>query len=112
MISKTIEVEPSEFERATGWAITPEGACRDDRCVPLPGPMPDIVNLRVIAERLSMPLIHEETVDLWCLGPEAGSRALSSATAPDLELPDWRGNTFWLSGLRGQKVLLLASAPW
>ncbi len=112
MISQTIEVEAPDFESATGWAIKPEGACRDDRCVPLPRPMSDIVDLRIIAERLNMPLIHDETVELWCLGPEAGGKALSSANAPELELPDWRGKTFRLTDLRRQKVLLLAWAPW
>lgn len=112
MISRTIEVEAPDFERATGWAITPEGACRDDRCVPLPSPMSDAVDLRVIAERLNMPLINDEAVELWCLGPEAGGKALTSAQAPELELHDWRGETFHLSSLRSQKVLLLAWAPW
>ena len=112
MISKTIRVETPEFERETGWAIRPEGACRDDRCVPLPQPMSDAVDLPVIGELLNMPLIHDESVGLWCLGPEAGGKALSSANALELELPDWRGDTFRLTSLRGQKVLLLAWAPW
>lgn len=112
MISKTTRVETPEFERGTGWAIKPEGACRDDRCVPLPQPMSDAVDLRVIAELLNMPLVHDESVGLWCLGPEAGGKALTSATAPELELPDWRGDTFRLTSLRGQKVLLIAWAPW
>ncbi len=112
MISKTLLVEASEFERGTGWAITPEGACKDDRCVPLPEPMSDTVNLRRIADALSMPLIHDEAAGLWAIGPEGGGRALSSATAPELELPDWRGETFRLSSLRGKKVLLVAWASW
>ncbi len=112
MISKTRRVETPDFERVTGWAIRPEGACRDDRCVPLPQPMSDGVDLRVIGELLNMPLIRDESVGLWCLGPEAGGKALSSANAPELELPDWRGDTFRLTSLRGQKVLLIAWAPW
>ena len=112
MISTTSSMETSQFERDTGWEIRPEGACKDDRCVVLPEPMSDIVDLEVIAERLNMPLIHDESVGLWCLGPEAGGRALTSAVAPEIELPDWRGETFRLSGLRGKKVLLVAWASW
>ena len=112
MISKTIRVETPDFERETGWAIKPEGACRDDRCVPLPQPMSDGVDLPAIAELLNMPLVHDEPAGLWCLGPEAGGKALTSANAPELELPDWRGDTFRLTSLRGQKVLLIAWAPW
>ena len=112
MISKTPDVATAEFERQTGWAIKPAGACKDDRCVPLASPMSDTVDLPAIAERLNMPLVHDEALDLWCLGPEAGGRALTSARTPELELPDWRGETFRLSSMRGQKVLLIAWASW
>ncbi len=112
MISSTLEVPSAVFERETGWAITPEGACKDGRCVPLPREMTDTVDLRVIAERLNMPLVRDEEAGLWCLGPEAGGRALTSAVAPDVELPDWRGATFQLDSLRGSKVLLVCWASW
>ncbi len=112
MISATVKVPTSEFQGQTGWEIRPEGACRDGRCVPLPEGALGVVDLRVMAERLNMPLVHDEAVGLWCLGPEGGGKALTSAVAPELELPDWRGETFRLSSLRGQKVLLVAWASW
>jgi hypothetical protein len=112
MISSTVEVERTEFERQTGWEIKPEGACKDGHCVPLPGPVSGAVDLRLVAERLNMPLIHDEAAGLWCLGPRSGGKALTSARAPELELPDWRGEMFRLSSLRGQKVLLVAWASW
>ena len=112
MISATIEVDAEEFRRQTGWEIRPEGACRDGQCVPLPEGPAGVVDLRIMAERLNMPLLHDEPAALWCLGPEAGGKALTSAVAPGLELPDWRGETFRLSSLRGQKVLLAAWASW
>ena len=112
MISTTPRVARAEFERLSGWTIKPEGACKDDRCVPLADEMPDPIDLPAIAERLSMPLVHDEAAGVWALGPEGGGHALSSAQAPELELPDWRGETFRLSSLRGQKVLLIAWASW
>ncbi len=112
MISTAAEVPTAEFERQTGWAIKPEGACKDDRCFALAHPMARIVDLPVIADRLNMPLIHDEAHSLWCLGPEAGGKALTSAHATELDLADWRGEPFQLSSLRGQKVLLLAWASW
>jgi hypothetical protein len=112
MISRTLDVPATEFERGTGWSIKPEGACKGERCVPLPDHVLDIVDLRVISERLNMPLVHDERAGLWCLGPESGGRALTSAVAPDLELPDWRGEPFKLSSLLGLKVLVVAWASW
>jgi peroxiredoxin len=37
---------------------------------------------------------------------------LTTAVAPDLELPDKDGNPFKLSSLHGRKVLLIAWASW
>ena len=112
MISDSPTVPIAEFERQTGWSIEPEGACKDGRCLPLPEPPSDTIDLPVIAEHLNMPLITDDQAGLWCLGPEGGGRALTSAVAPEIELPDWRGETFRLSGLRGKKVLLVAWASW
>jgi len=112
VILTSLEVPAAEFERRTGWAIKPEGACRDDRCIPLPDGTRDPVDVRALAERLNMPLVHDEAAGLWALGPEAGGRALTSAVAPELELPDADGQMFRLDSLRGQKVLLVAWASW
>lgn len=112
MIATSPEVPRAEFERQTGWQIRPEGACKDERCMPLPEPVSGVVDLRVISERLHMPLVHDDAAGLWCLGPEGEGKALASAQAPELELPDWRGEPFRLSSLRGQKVLLVAWASW
>ena len=78
MILDTLDLDAAEFAHRTGWEIKPEGACRDDRCVPLP-PMPDVaaghVDVRVFAERLGMPLLYDEAHGVWSLGPEAGRSA-------------------------------------
>ncbi len=112
MISDSTTVKTADFERATGWQIKPEGACKDDRCVPLADPPADTVELSIVAEALGMPLIADEPSGLLALGPEAGGRALTSAVAPALELPDYGGETFRLDGLRGKKVFLVAWASW
>jgi hypothetical protein len=112
MISNTPNVSVAEFERQTGWLLKAEGACKDDRCIQLSEQPTNTIDLRTISERLNMPLVHDDEAGLWCLGPESGGRALTSAVAPDLELPDWRGETFHLSSLRGKKALLVAWASW
>jgi hypothetical protein len=70
------------------------------------------LDVRVLAARLGMPLVEDGAHGLWCLGPEAGGRALSSAVAPELTLPDIHDTEFRLSSLRGRKVLLVAWASW
>jgi hypothetical protein len=112
MILTSLEVDPGVLEARTGWAIKPEGACKGDLCVPLPSPAGTAVDARVLAERIGMPLVQDEAAGLWALGPEAMGRALTTARAPDFELPDLAGKLFRLSSLRGQKVLLVTWASW
>ncbi|MDP9310200.1 MAG: hypothetical protein M3R24_04785 [Chloroflexota bacterium] len=112
MILDALQLDPKELERRTGWSIKPEGACKGDRCVPLPRSGDAQIDVRALAERLQMPLIHDAASGLWCLGPEAGGRALQSVQAPELTLAGVDGQEFRLSSLRGRKVLLVAWASW
>ena len=72
------------------------------------------LDVRVLADRLGMPLVGDEAHRLWALGPETAvtGRALTTALAPELTLPDIDGRPFDLSNLRGQKVVLVAWASW
>ena len=111
MIIDTLEVTAERFEKETGWAIKPEGACKGDVCVPLP--KGDKFDLLAATERLRMAVVADQTAGLWSIGPAAlGDRALSTAEAPELVLPDLDGNEFRLSSLRGQKVVIVSWAPY
>jgi hypothetical protein len=113
MILDALQVDRATFEQQTGWAIKPEGACKDARCVPLgQAGQGDRFDVRLLAERLNMPLVRDASSGLWSLGPEAGGCALSSVNAPEFLLPDLSGAEFRLSELRGRKVLLVAWASW
>jgi len=109
-------VPVADFAARTGWEIKPEGACKDEICVPLPDDARlgnDRLDVRVVAERLGMPVLHDDTHGVSALGPATVvGRALESAAAPELELPDVDGNPFRLSSLHGKKVLLVAWASW
>ncbi len=101
------------FERGTGWALKPEGACRGEVCVPLPaGAVDDGVDVEAVAERLGMPLVRHSD-ELAALGPATfGGVVLASAEAPELVLPDLDGRPFDLASLRGQKVVMVAWSPY
>jgi hypothetical protein len=113
MLLRSLQIPKREFEEGTGWALKPEGACRGDICIPLSKRAGEVVDVAQLANDIGMPLVEERAHGLWALGPPTfGSRALASAEAPDLRLPDLAGNEFRLSSLRGQKVLLYAWAPY
>jgi cytochrome oxidase Cu insertion factor (SCO1/SenC/PrrC family) len=59
-----------------------------------------------------MAVVDDPVRGVRALGPESGGRALTTAKAPDLELPDADGNPFNLSAMHGRKVLLVAWASW
>jgi hypothetical protein len=108
MILERLDDPPAELERRTGWTIEPQGACRGDVCVPLSEPF----DVRELAQRLGMGLVHDEAHDLWALGPESGGHALASAQLPEIVLPDRQGKDFALRSLRGTKVFMIAWASW
>jgi len=111
VILDSLDISPEQFAAGTGWTIKPEGACKGEVCVPLD--RSGGFNLRATADRLRMALVRDDDAGLWALGPESlGDRALVTAEAPDLVLDDLDGNPFRLSSLRGQKVVLVAWAPY
>jgi hypothetical protein len=117
MILTELEVDTATFEARTGWAVKPEGACKAEHCVVLPAEArtgDGKVAVEVVAKSLGMPLVHDDAARVWALGPDTTvtGKALTTARAPELELPDFNGNPFRLSSLLGQKVLLVAWASW
>ena len=117
MLLRSLRIARGEFEAGTGWTLKPEGACKGAVCIALSSPPGEQVDVAQLAEDIGMPLVKTEAHGtgrtLWALGPASiGSRALTTADAPDLRLPDLDGNEFHLTSLRGQKVLLYAWAPY
>ena len=108
MILERLDQPPADLERRTGWTIKPEGACREDVCVPLPDPF----DVRQLASRLGMALVHENKHHVWALGPESRGQVLASPELPEIVLPDANGRDFALRSLRGTKVFMIAWASW
>lgn len=113
MLLTSLEADRDEITAATGWDFRPEGACKGDVCVPLPDGTVDgsTVHVDRLAAAMGLPLVGAPELGMWALGPEAG-RALTTAEAPDLRLPDLEGVEHSLASLRGRKVILTAWASW
>ena len=77
MILERLDEPPEDLAKRTGWEIKPEGACREEVCVPLPSPF----DVRDLATRLGMALVQDEEHGLWALGPESGGRDWRNASA-------------------------------
>jgi hypothetical protein len=71
------------------------------------------VDVAVAAERLGMPIVHDDEHGVVAVGPGTSTgHTLSTAAAPDPVLVDRGGNPFRLSSLHGRKVLLVAWASY
>ena len=115
---------PAEFERATGWALKPEGLCRDAVCIPVKPDQRNTlergeghstrINLTGLWRAMGHPVASDEAGDTWVLGTGAGTRGevLQSLDAPDFSLPDLSGQFHALSQFRGKKVFLATWASW
>jgi len=114
VIVDTLEMSPAELQMRTGWELKPEGACKDDTCVPMDGlaVRDGKVDLSDFADRLGMPIAHDAQHGLWALGPRAGGHVLDGVRFPDLVLSDFDGKPFDFAALRGKKALLIAWASY
>lgn len=113
MLLHSLTMPVSDFEKATGWQIKPEGACKGDVCIPLRGQSGATLQVEQLAADMNLPLVAEASEQSWALGPDSvGGKTLATALAADMTLPDLDGNLFSLSSLRGKKVLVYAWAPY
>ena len=112
MILESLQIARRDFEARTGWIFKLEGACKGETCVSLPSAPGDQIDVRSFSAQLNMPLVRHQDDALWCLGPEWGGRALLTARAPALVLPDLEDRPFSLDSLRGSKALIVAWASW
>lgn len=117
MLLDELVIAADEFAAGTGWHVEPQGACKGDVCVPLPAHARTAdgrVDVAIVANALGMPIVDDAAHGLRALGPESTvtGRALSTAVAGDVVLPDIDRNPFHLASLHGQKVLLVAWASW
>ena len=107
-----------QLARLTGWTMKPEGACKDDVCVPLPYGQEslfaskDAFNYARFMRYLGHPVVSR--AGTWVVGARSRDRneAMRSMIAPDFTLPDIDGNLHSLSDYRGKKVFLASWASW
>ena len=115
MIVEELSVAAEDVAARTGWEAKPEGLCKGDVCVPLPGGTPP--DGRLLGRGAGRTLAHAArarrgTSTCGRSGPRAADARSTTAVVPDITLPDRNGAPFALSSLRGQKVLLVAWASW
>jgi hypothetical protein len=109
-------VRKRDLPRVNGFALTPEGACRADLCIPIPKQMVrgGYINLTAFATQAGQVVVAEPGARVWSVGamPAPGGGLANSRVAPDFTVPDRLGHPVHLAGFRGKKVLVVTWASW
>jgi hypothetical protein len=105
-----------DLPAVNGFELKPQGACRDDICVPIPNTMRrrEYLNLTAFARKAGQAVVADTAVRAWSLGEILALRGgfLSARIAPDVIIPDRAGRPVHLSQFRGKKMLLVTWASW
>lgn len=109
-------IQKSDLKRVNGFELKPQGACRDDICIPVPGSMSrgSSFNLSAFARRAGQTEVVDNESRVWSFGeiPVVRGSFLENRMAPDVTVPDRKGRPVRLSQFRGRKVLLVTWASW
>ena len=109
-------IQKSDLPRINDFELKPQGACREDICIPIPRAMMrgNYFNLSAFAQRVGQRVVADPGARVWSFGeiPVVRGAFLESRMAPDFSVPDRQGRAVKLSQFRGKKVLLVTWASW
>ena len=111
---KDLWVRASSLETINGFELKPQGACKEDVCIPVTKDLRHgaFFNLSGFAKKIHQPVVMDSGV--WSFGdiPLLRGAFVNSRIAPDFAVPDRKGRVVHLSDFRGKKVLVVTWASW
>ena len=111
---KDLWVRASDLPTINGFELKPQGACREDVCIPVAKNLRhgEFFNLTGFAQKVHQPVVTDSGV--WSFGdiPLLRGAFVNSRVAPDFAVPDRKGRVVHLSDFRGKKVLIVTWASW
>lgn len=109
-------IQRADLPSINGFELKPQGACREEICIPIPRPMMRGArfNLTAFAERIGQRVVADPATRLWSFGeiPVVRGAFLESRVAPEFSVPDRKGRAIRLSQFRSKKVLVVTWASW
>ncbi len=108
-------VRKADLPRINDFEVKPQGACREDVCIPLSKGLlkGDYFNLSAFARKTREVVLKADTA-VYSFGeiPVLRGAFYNSRIAPDFAVPDRKGKVVHLSDFRGKKVLVITWASW
>jgi hypothetical protein len=109
-------IQNAELPSINGFELKPQGACREDICIPIPRSMMNgsRFNLSAFARRVGQRVVADPAMRVWSFGeiPVVRGAFVESRQAPEFAVPDRKGRLIRLSQFRGKKVLVVTWASW
>jgi hypothetical protein len=109
-------VKKRDLPAINAFEVKPQGACRDDLCIPIAKQMlrGDYFDLTAFAKRIGQPVVADVDARVWSFGEIQALRGsfLEGRLAPDFTVPDRAGRPVRLADFRGKKVLVVTWASW
>lgn len=114
--AKDLWVRKADLKRINDFEVKPQGACRDDLCIPISKDLArgEYFNLTGFARKVGEAVVADPGAHVWSFGeiPVLRGAFFGSRIAPDFAVPDRRGRVVHLSEFRGKKVLVITWASW
>ena len=114
--AEALWIQKADLPSINGFELKPQGACREEICIPIPRPMMrgDQFNLTAFAQRIGQRVVADPGARVWSFGeiPVVRGAFLESRIAPEFSVPDRKGRPVRLSQFRGKKVLVVTWASW
>jgi hypothetical protein len=112
----TLWIRKTDLPRINNFELKPQGACRDDICIPVPPALMrgEYFNLTGFAGRAGQRVVAAPAERVWSFGeiPVIRGAFLENRVAPEFAVPDRKGRVTRLSQFRGKKVLVVTWASW
>jgi hypothetical protein len=107
-------IRDADLKRAMGFELKPQGACRDELCIPVTRQMRKSGRFQLTGFARKTGQAYVSEASAWSFGeiPEISGKFVESRIAPDFTLPDRNGRNVRLADLRGRKVLIVTWASW
>ena len=109
-------IQKADLPAINGFELKPQGACREEICIPIPRAMMRGMqfNLTAFAQRIGQRVVADPAARVWSFGeiPVVRGAFLESRIAPEFSVPDRKGRPVKLSQFRGKKALVVTWASW
>ena len=113
-------IRPDDLPRVNGFELKPEGACREELCIPLNEDLlteqdgREWFDLGAFADLVGQPYVADTQAGVWSFAemPARRESMMVDAMAPEFEVTDRQGKRIGTADLKGRKALIVTWSSW